>query len=208
MRFASVTLALLASSDALAGGIAPIVMGGFHTEPLYFYSNVTEGGAGLPITDAAAYEQYKVTQAIGNFGSGLELMLGDRDDLVQGVFRLWWMMDTPQGDPAKTGLVDEDALVVDYREGLRHYGMGSVGIQWGVLRAAQDKFKLGISLHVGTGFLTRNRTEFLLAQAGLNTGYQINRTLEVFIDVDYGLRVRKFLMHGVYGTAGLRILFD
>ena len=206
MRSAFAALALFASTEAFAGGIAPIVMGGFHTEPLYFYSNETEDG--IVLTDPSEFEQFKVSQAIGNFGSGLELMLGDRDDLVQGVFRLWWMMDAPQGDPANTGLVDEDNLVVDYREELRHYGVGSVGIQWGVLRAAQDKFKLGVSLHVGTGFLTPNRNEFLLAQAGLNTGYQINRTLEVFVDVTYGLRVRKSLMHGVYGTAGLRILFD
>ena len=64
------------------------------------------------------------------------------------------------------------------------------------------------SKYAGATIVTPNRNEFLLAQAGLNTGYQINRTLEVFVDVTYGLRVRKSLMHGVYGTAGLWILFD
>lgn len=208
MRLTSAALALLVSTDAFAGGIAPFVMGGFHTETLYYYSNTTEGGAGLPISDPRAYEQYKASQAIGNFGSGLELMLGDRDDLIQGVFRIWWMMDGPQYDPSSTGLVDADSLIVSYREGLRHVGTGSVGIQWGLLRAAQDKFRLGLSLHVGSGFLTANRSEFLLAQAGVNINYQFNRTLEFFLDIDYGLRVRKDLMHGAYGAAGLRILFD
>jgi len=208
MRPAFAALALFATTDALAGGIAPIVTGGFHTEPVYFYSSATDAGAGPPIANPIDYEQYKVTQAIGNFGSGLELMLGDRDDLVQGVFRLYWLMDGPQYDPSGSGIVDEDFVVTQHRTGLRHIGTGTVGVQWGVFRAAQDKLKLGISLHVGSGFLTRNRTEFLLAQTGLNIGYTATRTLEVFVDVNYGLRVRKYLMHGAYATAGLRILFD
>ena len=34
------------------------------------------------------------------------------------------------------------------------------------------------------------------------------RTAEIFVDVSYGLRIRKELSHGLYGTAGVRFLFD
>ncbi|HMV66973.1 MAG TPA: hypothetical protein PKA64_08995 [Myxococcota bacterium] len=203
------TTALLAPVSAYAGGVAPIVTGGFHTEKVYFYSKEKDGGAGALIRDQGQYEQYSATESIGQFGSGLELMLGDRDDFIQGVFRGYWMMDTPQVDPGKVSdLVDADALVASWRTETRHAGVGTVGIQWGVVRAASDRFKLGMSLHVGAGFLTSDHTEFLLAQGGVNVNYQITRTVEFFADVDYGLRVRKTPGHGLYATTGLRFLFD
>lgn len=205
MRLFACLVALLAPASALAGGIAPIVAGGFHTEKLYFYGNNFD-----PATPEKplVYTQYDKTQVIGNIGAGLELMLGDRDDLIQGVFRGYWSMDTPQLDPSKYGLVDVDQLVGEYRKDPRHVGMGTVGINWGVLRAAQDKFKLGISLNVGAAFLTTDHAEFLLAQAGVNGGYQVSRQLEVFVNLDYAFRFRKTVSNGFLGTAGVRVLFD
>lgn len=210
MRFALILPALFASlPEAHAGGIGPLVMGGIHTEPLYYYSSRRNDGAGANIPDAANYPQYKQTQILGHVGSGLELMLGDRDDLIQGAFRVFWMMDTPQIDPSKNSeLSDPAAVVAEWRSQNRHMGVGTVGLQWGVLRAAADKFKFGFSLHVGTGFLTNNRTEFFLFQPGVNISYAINRTLEFYTDVDYGLRVRKQFSHGLYATAGIRVMFD
>ena len=110
MRFAAPIAALLLSSQAYAGGIGPLVIGGFHTEPLYFYSKLNADG--LEFASPQDYDQYKVNQVIGNVGSGLELVLGDRDDFIQGSFRFYWMMDMPQMSPLdSTDLVDEDALV-------------------------------------------------------------------------------------------------
>lgn len=209
MRFAAAVVTLLAAAPAYAGGIGPLVMGGFHTERVYYYSNRVDGGAGPNIQDPGEWEQYQQTQIIGNAGAGLELVLGDREDLIQGVFRGYWMMDTPQVNPSNNSeLVDASALVAAWREETKHTGVGTVGMQWGVLRAASDKFKFGISAHVGAGFLTRERNEFLLAQAGANVGYLVTRTLEVYGDLTYGLRVRKELSHGTYLTAGLRVMFD
>lgn len=212
MRFAAAIIALLASAPAYAGGIGPIVMGGFHNEPVYYYSSRVvnpDGSSGGRISNPNEYPQFKDPQFVGNVGSGLELMLGGRDDYIQGVFRLFWMMDTPQSDPrAGTDLQDVDALIANWRTTPTHTGVGTVGLQWGIIRAASDRFKFGASLHVGSGFISAQRNEFLLAMVGTNASYQINRTLEVFIDIDYGLRVRKSISHGLYGTAGLRVLFD
>jgi hypothetical protein len=210
MRFVAPIAALLLSTSAQAGGLGPMVIGGFHTEPLYFYSaNVGGDATASRYQSPRDYEQYKVTQTLGNIGSGLELVLGDRDDFIQGTFRVYWQMDTPQVDPLKSSdLVDEEALVANWRENARHTGVGTVGLQWGVARAANDKFKVGVSAHVGAGFISSNHHEFFIGQLGANMSYQITPTLEAYLDVTYGLRVRKYLSHGLLGTAGLRILFD
>jgi|JI6StandDraft_1071083.scaffolds.fasta_scaffold147064_2 hypothetical protein len=210
MRFVAPIAALLLSTSAHAGGIGPMVVGGFHTEPLYYYSATTDGTAGgSRFQSPTDYDQFKVSQAIGNIGAGLELVLGDRDDFIQGTFRAYWQLDTPQIDPSKSSdLVDAEVLVADWRENARHTGVGTVGLQVGVVRAAADKFKFGISAHVGAGFISPNHNEFFLGQLGTNINYQITPTLEAYLDVTYALRIRKQLSHGVLGTAGLRILFD
>lgn len=207
---ASTLVSMLAlPAPALAGGLGPYLTGGFHTEPVYYYSRFVDGDAnGTPIRDPDAYEQYKDVQIIGNAGAGLELVLGDRDDMIQGVFRGFWQMDTPQLDPSRRALIDDDALVVAFRDTLRHTGVGTVGMQFGVARAAQQKFKVSLAVHLGAGFVSGDNTLYLLAQAGTNLSYLINRTVEVYVDVNYALRVRKTLSNGMMGGLGLRVMFD
>lgn len=201
--------ALLAATPAFAGGIGPMIMGGFHTEPVAFYSSQQNGGEGPTIPDLGAYEQYVETQYIGNAGGGLELMLGDKDDLIQGIFRGFYMVDLPQYAPDPNhDLVDEDALVVNLRENVRHLGLGTVGMNFGVVRAASDKFRFSLALHLGAAFATADQAEFFLGQAGGNIAYQVHRKAELYVDVSYGLRVRKDFSHGLYGAAGVRVLFD
>ena len=208
MRLVAMLLGLVLSTPALAGGVGPLVMGGFHTEEVYFYSSQLNGGQGVSLGDPTQYEQYSETQLIGNVGAGLELILGDRDDLIQGVFRGYWMMDFPQALPTTGELVDDDALVLNIREEATQIGVGTVGMNFGIVRAANNKFRFAIGAHLGSGFATSNHTEFFLAQADVSLNYLITRTLEIYADVGYGLRVRKSLSHGLYGTAGLRVMFD
>ncbi len=200
---------LFASAPAYAGGVGPMVMGGFHTEPVAFYSSEIDGGEGPVIPDLGSYEQFLETQIIGNAGGGLELMLGDRDDLIQGVFRGFYMVDLPQHQPDPNNeLVDADALVVAIREDVRHLGLGTVGINFGVARAVQNKLKFSVALHLGAAFATFDQAEFFLGQLGGNLSYLVRRNAEVYVDVSYGLRARKDLSHGLYGAAGVRVLFD
>lgn len=209
MRFAVSLAALLASSSASAGGVGPLIMGGFHTEEVYYYSNATDNGNGPAYDNFRDFDQYRTVQSIANAGAGIELVLGDRDDMIQGVFRGFWMMDTPQTDPATTTtLVNPDAVVSNVRTSLSNVGVGTVGLQWGVLRAADDKFKLSLALNLGAGFVTPDHTEFLLGQAGVAVGYQLARNLEWAGELSYGLRFRKYTMHGAYFTTGIRVLFD
>lgn len=201
--------AIVLPAPAFAGGLGPYLTGGFHTEPVYYYSRFVDGDVnGTPIRDPDSYEQYKDVQVIGNAGAGLELVLGDRDDMLQGVFRGFWQMDTPQLDPSRRALIDDGAIVVAYRDTLRHTGVGTVGMQFGVVRAANDRFKFSLAAHVGAGFVSGDNTLYLLAQAGTNLSYMLNRTLEIYVDVNYALRIRKTLSNGMMGGLGLRVMFD
>lgn len=197
------------ATPAQAGGIGPYFMGGFHTDTVYYYSNRVGGGAGPVIPDIGSFERYDQTQIIGNAGAGLELVLGDRDDLIQGVFRGFWMMDTPQTNPNTDGRVTDEALVSVYRDTPRHNGVGTVGILWGLGRFGQgQKLKISLAAHVGAGFLSAENQQFFLAQAGTNIAYLLGRGAELYVDVNYGFRVRKQISHGMIGAAGVRVLFD
>ena len=88
MRSALPLLAALASAPAFAGGVGLIGAGGLYTERVYFYD--------------AAGDQYKQSQVIGSYGAGIEIALGDRDDRILGISRLYWVQDTPEKDPANS----------------------------------------------------------------------------------------------------------
>ena len=162
MRTAALIAFLMLPAPALAGGVAPLVTGGFHTEPVAYYSSETASGVKIP--SLGDYPQYSQTEYIGDVGSGLELVVGDRDDLIQGVFRAYWMMDLPEHvpTPREGEVVDESALVAPIRTDIKHMGIGTVGLQWGVVRAANDKFRFALGLNVGAAFATKDHTEFLL----------------------------------------------
>jgi hypothetical protein len=61
---------------------------------------------------------------------------------------------------------------------------------------------------VGSGFLTRDHTEFLTADAGITASYRLNRQMSVFTDIVYTVRVRKGFSNGANGYLGVRYMFD
>jgi hypothetical protein len=198
---------MLVSTPALAGGVGIIGNAGFHTEDVYWYSSQTLDD-GQQIENEANYEQIRQRQSLFNGGGGLEFLLGDRDDRVQGVFRLYYNMDAAQADPAsRTTLVPEEAVVANIRDSVRHIGMASVGLSWGVI-GNPDGFQLGLSAHAGSGFLTNDRTEFLMAQIGPTASYRVGRQVVLFGDVQYAMRFRKELSNGALVTLGARYMFD
>ena len=71
-----------------------------------------------------------------------------------------------------------------------------------------NKFKFTVGLHMGSGFITADHTEYLLGQAGVGASYLIARNLEFVSEVTGALRFRKEAMPGAMATAGIRALFD
>ena len=210
MRAAVPFLALALSSPALAGGIGVMLTGGFHTQDVYFYSDAQDFGAGPNYASASDYEQLKATEYLGNTGAGFEFVLGDRDSRFQGIFRGYWLMDTPEYDPSKSlGLSESEQshIIGTWREELRHTGVGTVGLQWMPV-GDTDAFTFGFAVHVGAGFITLDKTEYLLAQLGPVINYRVARNMVVWVDLNGTLRFRKNASGGISGNAGLRVLFD
>jgi hypothetical protein len=207
MHLVAMAVSLLLSGTAYAGGLGVLATGGIHTERVFYYSNLNPANGEL-YRDIADYDQFSMTQLLPQIGSGLNLVLGDRDDKITGDARFFWMMDTPQADPASidTNVPDEN-VVADVRNDPRHVGLMMLGLSWGLV-GSPDKVQLAAVGHVGSAFITLDHTEFLLVNVGPGVTVRLARQAQLFADVSYQLRYRKEFDHSVAGTLGVRYLFD
>ena len=210
MRLAVAALALILSAPAHAGGIGLIVAGGAHTERMWFHSDeiVSDDGDKVVVTDPDQFEKYEMSQTLPHGGGGIEIVLGDRDDKITGSFRLMYMQDAPQTDPAEvTDQVDPAHVIAAYRDETRHIGTGVVGLNFGII-GNPDNFQAGLTAHLGSGFLTTDHSEFLLGDVGPSAQYKLTRQMQLFGDVTYQMRYHKGLSNGVQGLVGVRYMFD
>ena len=192
------------STSAYAGGVGLVMTGGAHTETVYFYSNTDDAGL---IDDWQDYPQYQMVQTLSNLGGGIEFILGDRDDRFVGVFRGYYLQDAAQVDPRESGVVPADEFVGEFRDAPRHLGLAQIGINYGFL-GNTDGFLFGATAHIGSGFLTNDHTEFLMADAGVTASYRFNRQMSVFAEAVYTIRSRKGFSNGANGYLGVRYMFD
>lgn len=195
MRLAMSILGLFLSTNAFAGGVGLLTTGGMYSETVYFYDSSKE------------FQQYQQPQTIGTYGTGVEAVIGDRDDRIMGVARFYWLQETPQQDPSvSTSLVDAENVVANWREDARNVGIFTVGLQGTFWR--KNKLSLNATAMFGSGFLTTDNSEFFLAEAGAGVSYRVTRAVDAHLNVQYALRNRKGLLHGVNTYAGIRYLFD
>ncbi len=216
MRNLVLSTALLLSSPALAGGVGFIGHGGVHGERVYFYSAV-DPVSGASYADPLNYPQFRTTQIIPQFGGGLELILGDRDDRIQGVFRGVYTMDGAQSNPCSTTCtvdsggnrvtLDGASVVSAHRSKARHVGLVSMGLNIRLI-GESDGFQFGASVHLGSGALTNDHSEYLQFAAGPMVSYRLSRLVFGFADLQYVTRYRRAFQHGVQGVAGVRLMFD
>ena len=197
LAVASVGLAFaMTSSTANAGGLGILTTGGFHTTPVYFYD------AGN--NDA----QVKQSQAIYSLGAGFDLTLGDPDDRVVGGFRGYWLLDSAESDPAdSTSTVRPDNVIANWRDESRSIGIASVGVVFGMF-GDPNGFQMTSSIYIGSGFLTPDHSEFLLAEAGVGATWNFTPGVQAFGSVQYSVRSRKGFRHGANAMLGVRYLFD
>ena len=208
MRTLISALCLLLASNAYAGGFGLLFNGGVHTERVFYYSS-HQYGEGEPVAyeSPSDYEQYEMIQTLPNLGTGLELVLGDRDDRVVGTFRFFYAMDAAQMNPADEAEIQKVHVVAAHRENSRHMGIGMVGINWGFI-GQPSGLMAGATAHVGSGFLTTDHTEFLTWDIGPTVMYKVARSVQIHADALYQGRFRKGYSHGFTGYAGVRYLFD
>lgn len=206
MRMIAMALSLLLSGSAYAGGLGVLATGGIHTERVFYYSSVSPDG--VEYRNLEDYDQFDMTQMIPQGGAGLSLMLGDRDDKITGDGRFYWIMDTPQVDPAKIDTaVDDEAVVAEIRDVPKHTGALLIGLSFGVV-GSPSKAQLSVLAHMGSAFITSDHNEFFLVDAGPALTIRTTRQTQLFADVAYQMRFRKSFDHSVTGALGIRYLFD
>lgn len=207
MRLSLLSLALMIPAPALAGGVGIIGTGGAHSDHLYYYSSELQ----TIETDAGPEEQTIYTQkpmysqVNPNFGGGLELILGDRDDKILGMFRIYYLQDTAQR--AAGLLAEPNDYTYNLRSIPRDLGVITGGLQWGLVGDPKG-LQLNLLTNLGAGFFTDDFTEFVLAEAGLGGSYMVNRHLQLHADLTGGLRFRKGFYHTENFYLGARWLFD
>lgn len=191
---ALLTAAGLGASPAHAGGIGLITTAGMHSDRVDYYQ--LDAGTGSYI------QQAPDNQFNSNVGLGLELVLGDKDNKILGVFRGYYMQDAPQKAPA-----EGDDYVFAIRTDSRPIGVINAGLQFGIV-GDPDKLQLNVVATIGSGFLTTDQTEFIVGEAGVGASYMVGRKMQLVLSATGGTRYRKLFFPTADGYLAVRYLFD
>jgi len=185
-------LALSVSTTAQAGAVGALVNTGLHQERAYFYS--------------ASKEQTTESQMRFNGGFGIEALVGDKDEKIQGILRFLWLSDAPPTTPDVGNTVRPE--MPNYDElSAKNTGVLGLGVQWGLLGDPADKQLILTSL-VGSGFITTDNTEYVLAEVGAGGTYNLTETLQANANIALTMRNRKHISFGPNLYMGVRYLFD
>jgi len=197
-------LPLIAGALALTSLAAPALAGGFGLM----------GAAGVHQERADYYDEdenhFYEDQMRPNYGGGVYIMLGDRDDRVQGTMKIYMQAD----EPASTDLVNGrdpdfvgDTITIALRPEARNIGIATAGIQWSLVGDPAG-LSLNLLTNVGAAAITPDLSEFAYAEIGPGVSFGLDSSIQVFGEALYQPRWRKGLTHGAGGTVGVRYLFD
>lgn len=195
-RLPVLLLALVASSDAWAGGLGLFGTGDIRTQHTYYYRN------------GNSLDQYELTQWILGGGAGFEVILGDKDDRLTGVFRGYWVLEAPEKNPADLNPeIPANEVTAAVREEPRNVGVAMAGLSWAYW-GDPEGFALTAQAMLGSGFLTKDHTEYFQAEIGPGVSWEFAKDFRLFFDANYQFRYRKGTQHGVSAYLGVRYLFD
>lgn len=175
---------------AWAGGVGLVGTGGTHQEYVYYYDDNED--------------QYLNVQYRPNFGGGIELVLGDKDDRIQGVGRAYYLQDSPPVDPPDPLVSNPTYNIPDDPE---HIGMFMAGVQWGLL-GDPTGLQGYLSTMAGGGVVTVDNLEFIQVNVGVGGSWLLPSMVQVFAEAAATGRYRKSVYPGFDLFAGVRYLFD
>lgn len=184
----------LGSSPAFAGGVGLVTTGGIHATRAYYYKLSGEQGIDQQIRP--------------NGGIGLEGILGDRDERIQGLMRLYVLSDAPVTDPDIGDLsADQVVYPAASEQGATTKGLMSVGVQFGVY-GDPDGFQIVVDGLLGSCFITDDSLQFLQVDVGPGVTWNATQALQLYGTVAATGRYRKGLSMGGNAYVGVRYLFD
>jgi hypothetical protein len=186
----ALSLALVPSS-ALAGGIGLVTTVGGHGDRVYSQTADATG---------EYHENDPENQINPNYGVGFEVVLGDKDDKLSGVFRGYLLQDSPQQEP-------QDGEVKEWRTDPRNIGVVTAGLQWGIV-GDPTGLQLTAVANAGAGLFTTDLTEYLTGEAGVGATWTIQRHVQLAGTITGGARYRKRFYPTTNAYVGVRYLFD
>ena len=190
----AVLIAFLAlPAPAFAGGIGLVTSAGGHSDRVWSY-DVDEQ---LPVEN----------QLNANYGGGLEIILGDRDNKILGIFRGYYILDSPEHAPTRPDEVAKEDYVYSFREEPRGIGLINAGIQWGIA-GEPSGLQFTVVSTLGAGIFTDDLTEFLTAEVGPGATWMAARQVQLALSVTGGVRYRKHFYPQGNAYLGVRYLFD
>ena len=192
LRIALASIGLSLGFNAHAGAIGLTTSAGMHEERAYYYNQDSQQGLDKQLRP--------------NYGIGIEAMVGDKDEKVQGILRMNWLVDSPPTEP-DTGNVENATFPPAHEQDPRNVGTLGLGVQWGVLGDPTGT-QLNVGAVVGTGFITTDNTEFLMVETGVGATHNLTSTLQASANLMGTMRFRKHMSFGPNVYAGIRYLFD
>lgn len=175
---------------AQAGGLGFLTTGGLHQERVFYYDSESNS--------------YLDNQMRPNFGTGFEAILGDRDDRMLGIARMYWLADLPPTAPADPDVPD---AVYSVPTTLESVGVCTVGIKFGIWGDPVG-FQVHAMGNLGSSVLTTDNLEYLVGELGGGAQYQLGDDLQLYADAMFSGRYRKHFYPGLGAYAGVRYLFD
>jgi hypothetical protein len=185
---------LVAPFPAFAGGIGVVTTAGFHGDRVYSYE-----------VDSVGQETQNdpENQFNPNYGAGLELVLGDKDLKISGVFRGYYLQDSPQGEPT---MVTAET-VSNVRSVPRDLGVLTAGLQFGVL-GDPGALQLTVVGNIGAAVFTSDLSGEVMGEAGVGGTWMVARRVQAAASVTGGIRYRKRIYPTTNAFVGVRYLFD
>ncbi len=184
-------LLALAPLPAFAGGFGVVTTAGIHGDRVYSYDVDVNGVA----TQADPENQINP-----NYGAGLEVVLGDKDLKVAGIFRGFYLQDSPLQEP-------KNGDTFNVRSVPRDLGIVTAGLQWGVL-GDPGNLQMTVIGTIGAGVFTADMTGYVTGEAGVGGTWMAARRVQVAASVAGGTRYYKRFYPTVNAYAGVRYLFD
>jgi hypothetical protein len=185
-------MALSLGTTAQAGAVGTLITAGLHQERAYYYS--------------ASNEQSQDNQMRFNGGIGFEALVGDKDEKIQGILRFLWLSDAPPKNPDTADTLRPESPNYDDLSN-KNTGVLGLGVQWGLLGDPSDKQLILTSL-VGSGFITKDNTEYMLLEVGAGGTYNLSETIQANANIALTMRNRKHISFGPNLYMGVRYLFD
>ena len=186
--------ATLFASTSHAGALGIISHSGAYQGKSYYYRS--DGQQGID------------SQFRPNYGIGIEALLGDNDDRLQGLIRFYINQDVPVVNPEVPSSEEYTYTHPDYESlSPRTDGLISVGLQWG-LWGEPTAFQLIATTSLTSCFWTVDNLEYVSLEGGLGATYTLGERIQFHGTAAFSPRYKKQLFLAGNGYLSVRYLFD